>query len=235
MDYSYLIIIYNIATNHILPTLSAMDQKAMLALNFTGSHFTDQFWYDYSNKLIWIPLILATIYSLLRNQKGTTTQSLLYIVGIVALIFLLDRTSSGIIKPLVGRLRPSHNPAISNLLHYVNGYHGGQHGFVSGHATITAGIATWLWMTYKDKLSRCIFVLFAITIGYSRIYLGVHYPGDVLCGSLLGIAMTWGTFRLVNRKYALKVSRQRPKAILITYGLTILAIVILGMTPISFL
>ena len=90
-------------------------------------------------------------------------------------------------------------------------------------------------MTYKDKLSRCIFVLFAITIGYSRIYLGVHYPGDVLCGSLLGIAMTWGTFRLVNRKYALKVSRQRPKAILITYGLTILAIVILGMTPISFL
>lgn len=205
-----------------------MDQKAMLALNFTGSPFTDQFWYDYSNKLVWIPLIIVTIYSLIRNQKGTTTQSLIYLLGIIALIFLLDQTSSGIIKPLAGRLRPSHNPAISSLLHYVNGYHGGKHGFVSGHATITAGIATWLWMTYKDRLSRGVFVLFAVTIGYSRIYLGVHYPGDVLCGSLLGIGMTWGAFRLVNRKYTLKISAHRPKAILITYGLTILAIMVSG-------
>lgn len=137
-----------------------------------------------TNQLTWIPFFLFIIYILSKNYKR---QTLWILLGVVIAITLSDQLVSGIMKPLFERLRPSHSPDLEVMVHTVNGYKGGLYGFASSHAANSFGLAMFLWRASRDKI-KWIWVMFvwAVLFSYTRIYLGVHYPGDIITGGLLG-------------------------------------------------
>lgn len=180
-----------------------LDQGLMLTLNFQGPAFLDSFLYSFSQLKTWVPAAVVVLGSLLLRNRRRLTPIIIYILALVLLLVVSDQLSSSVIKPLACRLRPSHDPLLAPLLHYVNGYHGGRYGFVSGHATNITALITWLFAYYRDRLSRWSLAIFGVLMCYSRIYLGVHYPGDILCGALLGFALAGSLYRLLSRYTAL--------------------------------
>ena len=165
--------------------LMEADTNLFLLLNGMHSSFFYTVMYWASNKWIWIPFY-AWIFFRLRHiyQKD--------IVRIVLLIFFLvtasDQISTNIIKNFIARPRPCHEAALAEKVHLVKNYCGGEFGFVSSHAANSFALLTSLFFLLKRKDKKLIQLLltWAIIVSYSRIYLGVHYPGDVICGALLG-------------------------------------------------
>lgn len=134
-----------------------------------------------------MPLYIAIIYCLVREHDF---RPLLFIVGALALCVLLaDQVSSGIIKPLVARYRPTHEPNVMHLIDTVGGYRGGRYGFCSSHAANTAAIATYLSLLFRHRATSITLTVWVIINCWTRLYLGVHYAGDICAGLLLGIAI----------------------------------------------
>lgn len=137
----------------------------------------------FTNKLTWIPLYLLLLYGIISQFK---TKAVGYILCIIAVVILSDQIASTLFKPYFMRLRPCHDPLIENLVHLVNGC-GGQYGFVSSHAATGFGVALIVNMlpTKNFKFVGWLF-LWALIYSYSRIYVGVHYPLDIMGGALVG-------------------------------------------------
>src|SRR5664280_4139 len=169
-----------------------IDQQLFLFINSLNSPFFDQVMHTLSGKLIWVPLYLAILVFLGIKYKR---KFLIIIIFIILAATLADQ-SSVIVKNIVQRLRPCHEPSIMGIVHLVNGECGGVYGFVSSHATNTFDVALIsLSFIRKRWYSICI-ILWACVICYSRVYIGVHYPGDVLCGAILGSFIGWGIYSL---------------------------------------
>jgi undecaprenyl-diphosphatase len=169
--------------------LKSLDTDLFLALNGWHNSFFDPIMYWLSDKLIWIPMYLFIIFLIFRKYKMQGVLTLLFIAATIA---LCDQTASGLLKNTVQRLRPSHDPAIMNLVHLSNAGAGGLYGFASSHAANVFGLATFLWLVFDDKFKLLKYWMFiwAAMVAYSRIYNGVHYPGDVIAGIVIG--MIWG-------------------------------------------
>lgn len=176
-------------TESILNTISEADRSLLTAINFDGPTGYDFFWAMYSDKWTWIPFILVIVYCLLR--PGNWRHRLLMIASIALLFLLSDFVVSSFIKNVVCRPRPSHDPAVMNLLSYVNGYRGGAYGFPSNHASNGFAAATLLALLLRHRWVTLSAFLWAIGSCYSRMYMGVHFPTDILCGALLGIAFAF--------------------------------------------
>ncbi len=174
--------------------MNYIDEQLTIAINALHSPFFDVVMYNVSKTFIWIPFYALLIYFLFRQYGKQAVWKLLFIV---LLVFLVDQTSVHCFKNVFERLRPCHNPEVAPFLHLVNGKCGGQYGFISSHAANTFALATFLFFEMRKKypLSAWLF-LWAGIISYSRIYLGVHYLGDVICGSLWGIGLGYFVFRL---------------------------------------
>lgn len=176
-----------------IETLNQWDHSLMLWMNYDGGAFLDTFWYALSYKFSWVPLyvsILAVI--ILQARRTKQWRQLALFLGVTILIIVLaDQIASGLIKPWVQRLRPSHQEGIMEQLHYVNDYHGGTYGFVSSHASNTIALALWISLYFKNKSLTWAMSCFTLLNCYSRIYLGVHYPGDIVGGLLVGIVAGW--------------------------------------------
>ena len=123
-------------------------------------------------------------------------QSLYVVAGIALCILLADQLSSSLLKPLVARLRPTHNPEISDLIHTVRGYRGGLYGFVSSHAANAFAFAVFTSLVIRNRYYALTIALWAVLSAYSRIYLGVHYVGDVVCGAILGVLVALVVYRV---------------------------------------
>jgi undecaprenyl-diphosphatase len=109
------------------------------------------------------------------------------VAALILSVIIADQIASGIIKNVVGRMRPSHEVSLDGLVHIVNGRRGGSYGFVSSHAANMFAIATFTAMIFRNKLYGVLSLTWAAIIAYSRIYLGVHYPGDILGGTIVGV------------------------------------------------
>jgi len=173
--------------------LNSWDKDLLLALN--GMH--SPLW-DYSMTLFtltpsWI-VFYATIIVIIAKKHGKKS---LFIFFAIALMILCADQFSGILKHTVQRLRPSNDPAFSQLVH-VFFKKGGQFGFVSAHAANTFAIATFTSLIFRNRKYTMFIFPWAILISYSRIYLGVHYPGDVICGALLGAGIAIGIYKLLT-------------------------------------
>lgn len=183
-----------------MDTLAELDKKLFLYLNSFHSPWLDPIMFYASQTFIWVPLYLILLFVILKEYRNDSWAPL---IGIFITILLADQITSGILKPIFERLRPSREPALEGLVHIVNGYKGGLYGFASSHAANTAGLSLFFWLLFRHKFTW-IFLLFiwAAFVSYTRIYIGVHYPGDALAGMCIGIASAFagiGTYRWLSR------------------------------------
>ena len=173
--------------------LDQIDKQLFLILNSANSPLWDQIMYAISGKLIWVPLYITILVWIWRKYKNKFPLILLFI-GLAALF--ADQSSVHLFKNVFQRLRPCHDPELEELVHIVKGECGGLYGFVSSHASNSFNVALLSLLFIKKRWFTVFIILWASVIGYSRIYLGVHYPGDVVCGALLGALTGWGFYRL---------------------------------------
>lgn len=166
-------------------SLIETDRLVTLALNGSGSLFLDGIISMFTSMSTWIAVALVSLFIVFRNN--TTKHIILIFVILAITITCCDQLSSSVFKPLFGRFRPSQDPNLINLIDTVNGYRGGQFGFFSSHAANSFGIVVFLLWLIRDFRFGFIVTIWALINSYSRIYLGVHFVGDVLIGMLVGV------------------------------------------------
>ena len=138
--------------------------------------------------IFWLPLYLILVFLVFKRFK---MEGWFFLTAVALAILLADQITSGFMKPFFARLRPSQEPSLEGLLHLVDGYKGGRYGFASGHAANTFATAFLIWRLFKD-IYRWVGLIFlwALLMAYTRIYLGVHYPGDILVGAMVGLGFS---------------------------------------------
>lgn len=168
-----------------------IDQELLLFLNSFHSDILDSIMWFVSGKLEWIPFYLVLIILLIKKFKKDIW---IVLIAIALLITLSDQISVRMFKNVFERYRPCHNLEIGHLVHLVHDKCGGMYGFVSSHASNSFAIAVFISLLLKKdyKWIFSILMFWAILVSYSRIYLGVHYPADIICGAILGASIAFG-------------------------------------------
>lgn len=171
----------------LLSMLKAMDTMVFLTVNSHHNAYFDSVMWLISGKLIWVPMYVSLFFVLLKNYSYKVVFAILLAIGVV--ILFTDSFTAQVIRPWVCRLRPSNldNP-MSSMVHVVDGYRGGAYGFPSNHASNTWGLAFFITFLFRRYKLTFFFFLWALLVCYSRMYLGVHYFGDLLIGGLLALA-----------------------------------------------
>ena len=168
----------------VIQSLIKLDQDLLLSMNGSNSLFWDGIMVVITSTQVWIPMFVVLLYVIAKNN---TLKSFLLTIAAIALVILFcDQISSGICKPLFERFRPTQDPYLMYEVDIVNGYRGSRYGFMSSHAANTFGTFVFLSLIFKRKSISIMLGIWAIMSSYSRIYLGAHYLGDILCGCLVG-------------------------------------------------
>lgn len=176
--------------------LIEFDRQLFLFLNGLHSSWADQPMFLISTEWLWFPLYAFFIYLIIKKMK---TKAWLPIVAIVLAVVLSDKISTAI-KKKVQRFRPSHDLVLAERVHTVNEYRGGNYGFVSSHASNTFCVALLVTLLLETSTFVTVLLFFwAILVSYSRIYLGVHFPFDILFGALLGMIIAFSAFLFLKR------------------------------------
>ena len=178
--------------------LIQFDKSLLLMLNGSQSLLIDSLVTTLTNAKTWIPLYLALFYVVVRTNKNM--RDILLVLAAAGLCVLLAGTiDDTIVKPLVARWRPARDPEIGMLVDTVDGYRGGKYGFFSAHAANTFSLAVFFSLLMRHRLFVCFVVGWSLTNCYTRLYLGVHYPGDITVGLLWGGFVGWLVYRLYCR------------------------------------
>ena len=177
-----------------LNTLTDIDKYILLALNGSDSLFWDGVMKVYTSMVVWFPLALMLLYVLIKNNNMKDFLLLLLMIAIVAT--LTDTISSGICKPFFERWRPTRDPVLMYIVDTVTETRGGKYGFTSSHAANSFGIAVFVMLLIKNRALSISLILWASMNAFTRIYLGMHYPGDIIGGTIIGVTVGWGIYRL---------------------------------------
>lgn len=181
---------------NLIDTLNLWDTQLFLFLNGFYSPFFDGFMFAVSAKLTWIPLYMAVLFIVIKYWKR---ESIWIVLALVFCIVIADQISSGLIKELVQRPRPSRANELQGMVHLVNGYAAGRFGFVSSHAANAFGFALLTTLLFRNRAYSYVIFFWAILVAYSRIYLGVHYPFDILGGALVGTFAAFVCFFAIKK------------------------------------
>lgn len=165
--------------------LSDIDARLLLIVNGAHSPFFDSVMWCISGRWIWVPFYAVLAYLLFRRMSWKRASICLVTIGLI--ILAADQTCATLIRPEIGRLRPANlNNPLSSFVHVVNGYRGGKYGFPSCHAANTFALAVFMSLVIRHKWFTVMMFSWAFIVSYSRMYLGVHYFGDLFCGATIG-------------------------------------------------
>lgn len=165
--------------------LSDIDARLLLIVNGAHSQFFDSVMWCISGRWIWVPFYAVLAYLLFRRMSWKRASICLVTIGLI--ILAADQTCATLIRPEIGRLRPANlNNPLSSFVHVVNGYRGGRYGFPSCHAANTFALAVFMSLVIRHKWFTVMMFSWAFVVSYSRMYLGVHYFGDLFCGATIG-------------------------------------------------
>lgn len=165
--------------------LSDIDARLLLIVNGAHSPFFDSVMWCISGRWIWVPFYAVLAYLLFRRMSWKRASLCLVTIGLI--ILAADQTCATLIRPEIGRLRPANlNNPLSSFVHVVNGYRGGRYGFPSCHAANTFALAVFMSLVIRHKWFTVMMFSWAFIVSYSRMYLGVHYFGDIFCGATIG-------------------------------------------------
>lgn len=165
--------------------LSDIDARLLLIVNGAHSPFFDSVMWCISGRWIWVPFYAVLAYLLFRRMSWKRASICLVTIGLI--ILAADQTCATLIRPEIGRLRPANlNNPLSSFVHVVNGYRGGRYCFPSCHAANTFALAVFMSLVIRHKWFTVMMFSWAFIVSYSRMYLGVHYFGDLFCGATIG-------------------------------------------------
>lgn len=177
--------------------INQLDHTLTLLINGSDSIFWDNVMYTVTNTFSWSMVIVALLVIIFKNNSIKNT--LIILLTIALLIFVADRICSGLVKPMVARWRPAQDPQLMYMVDVVRGYRGGRFGFFSGHACNTMCMAVFLSMLFRSAKVTLVLIFWSLTTTFTRLYLGVHYLGDVCVGWCVGIILGLLFYYLMRR------------------------------------
>jgi undecaprenyl-diphosphatase len=181
-----------------LETLKLLDRQLFLFINHAHYPWLDSIMWTLS--ATWPTVVLVLVAAWYLYNRVSPRRAAHFVLGCALIAAFTDFTSNAI-KHSAKRYRPTHNLEIRHHVQTVNDYKGGKYGFFSGHSANTAAVTTFAFLCFSWTANRLrlLFYIYPLAVGYSRIYLGVHYPADVAAGFLYGLCTGLGGFLLMQR------------------------------------
>ncbi len=203
-----------------LEFLQQIDNNLIISINQLHSPFWDYFMSAFSGKWIWTPMYATIVYLLFKNLDYR--KAILVAIAIIIAVACADIICARAIRPFAERLRPANlqNP-ISGFIHVVNDYRGGTYGFPSCHAANSFALAILTSLLFRKRLFTASILLWAVINSYSRMYLGVHYPGDLIVGALIGSALAMVVYFATTHWTSIRTTSFRQTAITPIAGIAI--------------
>lgn len=181
--------------------LSGIDEYILYWFNGSNSLFEDGLVSLLTSGMTWIPLYIALFYLVMKNND-TMGQIMLIVGSIILCIILTGGIDDIFIKPWIGRVRPCNDPDINAHLNLITGQVESGFSFFSAHAANTMSLAVFLCLLIKDSIFKIVMIGWSLLNGWSRLYLGVHFPSDVLFGFLYGAVIGILIFSFYKRFYS---------------------------------